>query len=276
MISDTIQRTQLFEYDLSDLEVEAVLETPLWYTAMELQRAGRYAESLEQLDLLLKEDLSKLEQAWVLYACTRLFTLLARFDAAKASLDQAFALTDDPYLRVHLEFQSASVVFAEGQYGTAVETIQKLLERYSADELRSDPDYVDIYRSAMSTLGQASLGLGQYAEAAKALDAALSTAQEMPIERHGLFSRLGETFYHLGDYTRSHHYFTAALDEEQFVPKLHLSPAKTATIRYWLAFVANAQHDFSSARRELDAALTIVKDEQLRKNIETRRRALGD
>jgi tetratricopeptide (TPR) repeat protein len=128
----------------------------------------------------------------------------------------------------------------------------------------------------MSTLGQASLGLGQYAEAAKALDAALSTAQELPVERHGLLSRIGEAYYHLGDYNRARHYFTAALDEEQLVPKVLLSPDKTANIRYWLAFIAYAQHDLSSARRELDAALTIVKDEQLRKDIETRRRALGD
>ena len=33
---------------------------------MEMQRSGRYAESLDQLDLLLNEDLSKLERAWVL------------------------------------------------------------------------------------------------------------------------------------------------------------------------------------------------------------------
>ena len=250
-------------------------EMPLWRRARELRESGRYSESLQQLDLLLTQELNNLERAWVLCAREQCLVALDRIAEAKSCLEQACALADD-YLRFLLEFDGAFIAFAEKQYTATVEMIQKLLERYPSDELQQNPDYSDVYLAAMSTLGQALFRLGQYSDAIKPLETALSAKESLPAARYEILPALGGSYYHLGDYRRARLYFEAALDEERLVPEPLLSPDITATLRYWLAFIAHAQNDFDRARRELDAAAKVAQDEQLRKNIENRRRSLGN
>jgi tetratricopeptide (TPR) repeat protein len=223
-------------------------------SAMRLIDNAEYAEALRHLDPL-EGQLSPEDHAAALYWKARCFDLLGEERQARAAVDEGLeqAGVSNP-LRICLQLESAALLRVEEGPERAVHEIRSLLDIY-AKEMKA-PDFQWIYAQMKQDLGKCLLLSGNYPEAAKELEDALSL-QDQPLPRYYIQFSLGDAWYFLGDLVKAKYHLEQALSEARSAPKAGISSYYAARLRYELALIAYKQNQFDDAARELERATAV-------------------
>ncbi len=227
--------------------------------AMQLIDDGRTGEAIQSLDAL-SAKLSPKDYAAALYWKVVCLLRLGHVTQARACLDEALAQPDiSGSLRICLELQSTYLSEGDG-LEKAVAGVRTILSRYAKQF--STPDFFWQYVDAKSYLGKRLSRLGQYSEAIRELEQALSL-EPRPAARYRMRIWLSSGYYRLGDMGKARDYLERALIDATSAPKAQLPPDHPARIRYELALIAYKEGRFRDAQGELARASAVAKEPKL-------------
>jgi tetratricopeptide (TPR) repeat protein len=225
-----------------DLRFQAVIQ---------LLDSARYKDALPELDRL-QAVLTAEDRVAALFWKICCLTWLGDVKEARRCVEEALATVDsESPLRICLKFQSAFLLDVEEGPDKAAREIRSLLQRY-AEQLKSE-EFFWIYVQAKTYLGGSLSLSGQYSEATKELEEALSL-ETQPLARYYLQFWLGDAYYHLGELDKAREHLKSGLAQAPSVPRAGFSKYHQARLAYELALIDHKERRLADARRHLELA----------------------
>ncbi len=217
---------------------------------------GETQKAIDSLNLGL-ENWKKAEERWgearVYYYFGELYFSLGNWQAAQDNYDQALRLwriSNRPYDIGNVLQSLGKLSLKNHDYTAAARYLNEVLElRLKHKQRREQAD-------ALALLGQLYLATGATQKALECYNQALALCREVGARgsEAAVLSDLGETYYALSDKQQAREFLRQALQLHRIVQ----APEGEAQTLYWLA---RAERDLGSpgeARRDIEAAATVI------------------